>query len=89
METNSKDKFCTIFPNPSTNIVNLNFKQKIDSLLNIDVMDHCGNILELGQKIKSENSIELDISSITAGVYYLKMEFLGSTYTYSPVKTSY
>jgi hypothetical protein len=86
METNSKDKFCTIFPNPSTNIVNLNFKQKIDSLLNIDVMDHCGNILELGQKIKSENSIELDISSITAGVYYLKMEFLGSTYTYSLVK---
>ncbi|MAA56915.1 MAG: hypothetical protein CL855_00335 [Cryomorphaceae bacterium] len=64
-----------VFPNPSNNLIHLEVKfavgQAPESVLVYDVM---GNILlTTPYATSSENDIELDISKLSSGLYFVKL----------------
>ncbi|MGX7667399.1 PKD domain-containing protein [Flavobacterium pedocola] len=62
---NSVSKEITVFPNPATNKLNINSKNKIEK---IEIYN------SLTQKVKSENNItenSVDVSYLTSGIYFL------------------
>ncbi|MCF8423077.1 MAG: T9SS type A sorting domain-containing protein [Bacteroidia bacterium] len=66
-ELQSKEKFITIYPNPSKDIFNLKTDKAITS---IEVYNNIG-ILVSKPELKSNNQI--DLSSLSKGLYFLKL----------------
>lgn len=63
-----------VFPNPSNDLIHLEVKfavgQAPESVLVYDVM---GNILFTTPYASSDNDIELNISDLSAGLYFVKL----------------
>jgi len=58
-----------IYPNPTTGIINLSFVKDY-SLSKFEVVDLSGKVVLFG---KVNNKLELDVSHLTKGIYYLKI----------------
>ena len=72
-ETSKSNISATVFPNPTTNKINLKFEQKTDEAMSYVLNDYSGKIIEI-QKIGEEESlIEIDFRNLAAGLYFLKV----------------
>ena len=58
-----------IYPNPTTGIINLSF-EKGYSLSQFEVLDLTGKVVFFG---KINGKLELDVSHLPKGIYYLKI----------------
>jgi hypothetical protein len=66
----------TVFPNPSSNILNLNFDNNSNmDLSNIKIYSLFGHEIHLNVISISENNVELDISTLPYGVYFVNVQF--------------
>ena len=59
-----------IYPNPTTGIINLSYVKELSSS-KFEVMDLSGKVVLFG---KVNNKLELDVSQLTKGIYYLKID---------------
>jgi WD40 repeat protein len=71
-KTITKDNKVVIFPNPSSDFLNLYF----DNLLTTDISEikiysGLGNKIEITKPIVNGNNIQIDVSSFPQGVYYI------------------
>ena len=62
------DTSVVIFPNPTSNIINVNANNSIKSIQLFDVQ---GRILET--KLEEENQVTVDVSTYSNGIYFLKI----------------
>jgi PKD repeat protein len=66
-----------IYPNPSSNNANLCINVKEATMLSWQIMDISGKIImqQNHPLFASENTIEIDLYNIDAGIYFLKLSF--------------
>ena len=73
--TEIKESYCNtfqIYPNPTSNILNLNFDNILSTdISQIKIYSGLGNEIELPKPMINENNIQLDVSSLPQGVYYI------------------
>lgn len=67
--------YLNIFPNPSSDLLNIEIAQADTGRLSIEVFDLKGRILITRSPVK-ETLTQLDISDLAEGAYYLKMAML-------------
>jgi len=68
-----------IYPNPATNILNLYFKNKLlTDISQINIYSGLGNELELPFPDINGNQVQLDISSLPQGVYFINVSINGT-----------
>ena len=64
-----------VFPNPTTNNINIEFEAKKEAILNINILDITGKIVFSNtiQSILGSNSVELKMDALEAGLYFIEM----------------
>lgn len=60
------DEFVTIFPNPTTNTINLRFNKQVTNL-------QTELVNNIGQTLYKGNNNSIDISKFSSGIYFLKI----------------
>jgi len=78
-----------LFPNPSTNIINLSFDLVVNADMKIEILDISGRIVANYNNISSitgTNNIQLDISNLSCGTYLCKLTIDGDLRTRKFVK---
>lgn len=75
------ENLVTLYPNPSNSIINLNFKNNI-VISNLSIVNSIGKVLKKYENF--ENSI--DISDLSNGIYFLKIENDNKTITRKIIK---
>lgn len=80
----SKNIVKNIFPNPSSSNVKIDFNAISDGILNYQIVNYVGQIVsEKEIHVSSGNSIiDIDISSLNKGVYFIKVSFNENEYNY-------
>jgi len=78
-------KLIQLYPNPSQGIFNYKMESETDSRVKIQLTDIMGKIILDNLLIEKEGS--LDLSSITSGIYLLKVSDGNSTQTLKLIKT--
>ena len=63
--------YLKIYPNPSTSIINVNINGNFNNNINLEFLDIQGRVLQ--SKNVTNSLTSLDISSLTNGVYFLKL----------------
>ena len=63
-----------IMPNPATNIININVYEKNIRINNVAIFDNMGRLIEENNFNNISNSIEIDISKIEAGLYFIQLK---------------
>ena len=90
-DCNAKDKIiklvapdskCTVFPNPATNKLNIEFEGKVPKNITANIYDSKGSL------IKSETIInnEIAITTLAQGLYLLTIESEGKRYSSKFIK---
>jgi len=67
----------TLYPNPASQAINLNLEMEHESEVNLTVFDLTGRVVmqrELGEQPAGHQSIELDLTSLNNGAYFMKIE---------------
>ena len=83
------DQFTTTFntvsvsPNPSTGLINLKFEKPLKNGV-IRVLDTVGKIIEV-RLISSESLVPLNLEHQASGLYFIQIEYTGSTFPVIPV----
>lgn len=67
------------YPNPSTGIVTIEFTNEPNDIIYVEAISITGSILKVEPKSSGKNKFAIDLSSLPAGVYFLKIE--------TPIKT--
>jgi hypothetical protein len=65
-----------VYPNPSTHLTNLTFQLNESKQVSIEVVDITGKRLiqeEMGQMVQGNQFVELDVSSLAEGFYFLNL----------------
>ncbi len=68
----NSDAAIKIYPNPTANILNIDLRDKENKILNLEISDINGKVL-LSEKINSNKST-VDVNSLPAGVYFVKLK---------------
>ena len=66
----------SVFPNPATSVVNINYTLLEDSFVNIDLYDITGTLVQTttpGYILKSTQTNSIDISTLSSGIYFLRI----------------
>ena len=63
----------TVFPNPTTNKINLKFEQKTDEAISYVLSDYSGKVIEKQAISKEKLLVEVDFRNLSAGIYFLKV----------------
>ncbi len=61
-----------VYPNPTTDFINLQFEKSIDHGIEISVLDFSGRLL-LNEIYSNQKTIKLNLSSIDDGIYLIKI----------------
>lgn len=61
-----------IYPNPASEFINIETRQ-IESDLNIELINELGQIVKTDYLIQGDISINIDINSVSSGLYFLKI----------------
>ncbi|MCK9613661.1 MAG: T9SS type A sorting domain-containing protein [Bacteroidales bacterium] len=61
-------------PNPATNIIKVNVYEKNLRINNVAIFDNMGRLIEENNFNNILNSIEIDISKIKAGLYFIQLK---------------
>lgn len=64
-------------PNPATNIIKVNVYEKNLRINNVAIFDNMGRLIEENNFNNILNSIEIDISKIKAGLYFIQLKSNG------------
>ncbi len=63
----------TIYPNPSSDILNIRFESPQDGDILIFLIDTEGKLVRTDRIVAPETEKKIDMQSLAAGIYYLKM----------------
>jgi len=66
-----------LYPNPATDLINLNFSLLEDSDVNVYVYDMTGNVIKAktyGTIQKSNQSTSIDLNNLTSGIYFVSIQ---------------
>ena len=76
------DSKCTVFPNPATNKINIEFECIVPKNITANIYDSKGSL------VKSETLInnEIDINNLAQGLYLLTIQSEGKSYSSKFVK---
>jgi hypothetical protein len=85
--TRSVANMVSIYPNPAKNELNVNVAKIRDTEVSITVMDILGNTVYFSNEVSGNGySKSIDINSLTAGVYTVKVSYDGEVNTSRVVK---
>ncbi len=70
-----------IYPNPSSEFVYIVFENGINAEVTIEVIDILGQVVSIEKKEMDKNVIELNISDLRSGLYFIKMATSTDVYT--------
>ncbi len=68
---NYKDVIINIYPNPVSEIINIDLSEANDCELRVDMFDTQGKRLFAIKKIKKQQSVQIELSELPAGEYIL------------------
>ncbi|WP_312557451.1 T9SS type A sorting domain-containing protein [Empedobacter brevis] len=77
----NQDKKATLYPNPVTNVLNIDSKDKIEE---VTIYTLTGQ--QILNKLFKNNRISIDVSSYKTGVYMVEVKTISSTRTYKVIK---
>lgn len=69
---NNSESQIILYPNPTTNYLNISIKEN-NFIHKIEIFDIAGKVTEVKSFKKSDEVIEIDISKLADGVYFLKI----------------
>ncbi len=72
IEELEKDFGLSIYPNPASEQLTIEFKKKSKENIGIEIDDICGKTVMSKTKLSSENMTAIDISMLNQGIYLLK-----------------
>jgi hypothetical protein len=78
-----KNPVSLLYPNPTTGQLRVYFTSALEKA-GIVLLDAAGHVLQ--QRIQSGSRLEMDISSLSAGVYILRVRQAANVFTYKVVK---
>lgn len=81
----SNNNLFTVYPNPVSNILNIELENKSTELEKIHVYDLAGREFFLNKTLNN-NIIQVDVSTLFPGTYYIKYEFEGNFITKKLIK---
>ena len=70
-----------LYPNPASDIIQLQFANPLNEKGNVVIYDICGRIVKKVEIDFNNNTIEVDIKNLNQGNYCLKLN--GNSYTYA------
>ena len=74
IETTSTDHNFKIYPNPATDVINVSFDNAETSSFTVDIFNLAGQKLNTSYYNGNiEKSLQIDVSNLTTGLYYLKL----------------
>jgi hypothetical protein len=79
------NNFLTVYPNPTTGLINLQFATQITSKMDIEVTDILGKILLVDRYEVGDLKHEINLSHFTTGIYILKLTDKDGTITLKKV----
>lgn len=85
-ELETQDFNATIYPNPAQNNINIQLAQTIDRLL-VSLRDLTGRVVK-ERVITNSNHLNLDLSGIAAGVYFVELKSNRSALTQRIIKSN-
>jgi hypothetical protein len=72
--TAETDPVATVYPNPTRDLVTINIKNGIVSGNNFALIDSYGKVYQITGKMLSAHSIQLDLSRVSSGVYFIRLK---------------
>ena len=75
----------TIFPNPSSDILNIDLSNTNEEIKSISLVDVTGKLIQIID-IQENELIKLNVSYLTAGLYYIKISSASNTVVRQVVK---
>jgi parallel beta-helix repeat protein len=63
-----------VFPNPANDFINLNFNNKFDGVINVNVINDIGKIIITKNTMASDGKISLALHDLPRGVYYISIK---------------
>ncbi|MFH4964178.1 T9SS type A sorting domain-containing protein [Gaetbulibacter sp. M235] len=63
----------TVFPNPTKNTVELKFNKSLSDVINVRIYDIQGKLILNKTRKLQKNSVNLDVSNLKSGLYFLKI----------------
>jgi hypothetical protein len=76
----------TIFPNPASDNIKINFEEPLDGEVNVYLLDSQGKLVKTDVIENATTETEMNLQDIPAGVYYLKLIKEKSSNVYKVVK---
>ncbi|MCB0644783.1 MAG: T9SS type A sorting domain-containing protein, partial [Phaeodactylibacter sp.] len=76
----------TAFPNPGTDVLNLDFRQALEKKGIVRVFDMSGKILQTTALPAGAQKQQLDVKALPSGFYYIQVEAFGQQHTIPWVK---
>lgn len=70
-----------VFPNPANDLLIVDWGMDISNIQTITLLDNVGRILDLRDWNELHNGLELDISRLPQGIYYLKISTGGQQFS--------
>ncbi len=71
----------TIYPNPSKSILNIRHSLQLGGIVESQIVDQMGKMMEVISEPRSSNEESIDISFLPTGIYYLRIRFENSDIT--------
>jgi type IX secretion system substrate protein len=68
-----------LFPNPTTQILNMKFSLKENTSIHISVRDMAGRVMDMKDADGTDILVSFDVSDYSSGVYFLDITFNGET----------
>ena len=82
--SNNKIEFVSIFPNPFTSYISINYK--IDERLNFKLFDVNGKLIYNDDLIFNSNRKEINLSTLSRGFYFVTIKSKNSTFNTKLIK---
>ena len=64
----------SLYPNPATNEVSINFSGRSMENLDITVLNSLGQILYKISDVNSSSDVSIDVSQYSSGLYFIQIE---------------
>lgn len=62
-----------LFPNPTAEVLNIRFEQALEMNVQVELLTLNGTQLIRNELVKSSNSLSIDLSDLSNGVYFMKL----------------
>lgn len=76
-----------IYPNPTSNIINISVENELFGLTTLNVLDQSGRIVSK-EYVSSMQNYSMDVLNLESGIYYIQIENQGRKITLKFIKTN-